>query len=286
MKETPQDHRSVKQLTINSVSAQDALLANLRSESQTIGAGIPYVVVPEGFKVQSLEKLLVAPVRTRALAEFVDVGSFIAYVGTRKDDRAIVTANEKASAFTAILDYHHERAAAFGEHVATLKLTPTEEWSAWAASNRKPMTQQAFAEFIESNLPDIAEPNGATILEVSKSLQIDKKVNFLSSTRLQDGNREFVFQESQDASACKGTMRVPETFTLGLAPFLGAAKYSLTARLRFRMEEGKLTLWYDLLRPHKVIEDAFESVVQEIATGLKMAILRGSVSIPQVVPGL
>ena len=277
---TTGDREVVARLSIDEHDAQSAVLARLQSVPQTIGAGIPYVVVPDGYKVHPLENLMTAPVRTRARAKFVNVESFLAYVGARKDDRSIVTADEKGASVTAIIDYHHERAAAFGEHVATLNLTPTDEWVAWQGSNAKRMTQHQFAEFIENNLPDIASPTGAEVLEVAKSLAIDKKVAFLSSTRLQDGNREFIYQESQEASAAKGTLRVPETFTLGLAPYLGAAKYSLVARLRFRIEESKLVLWYDLLRPHKVVEDAFNNVVAQLETGLKVSVLRGSVAIP------
>lgn len=281
MKEnTPNESQVTARVGLSSNEAQDSLLASLRSTPQTIGAGIPYVVVPAGFEIKALERLMVAPVRTRAKADFVNVASFASYVGARKEDRTIVTADEKGASVTAIIDYHHERAAAFGEHVVTLKLTPTDEWAAWQTANGKRMSQHQFAEFIENNLPDIASPTGAEVLEVAKSLAIDKKVNFLSSTRLQDGNREFVYQESQEASAAKGTLRVPETFTLGLAPFLGAAKYSLVARLRFRIEEAKLVLWYDLLRPHKVVEDAFNSVVAQLEVGLKLTILRGSISVP------
>lgn len=287
MKETPKEATTgageataKTQLRVDSDQAQNALLANLLSNPQALGAGIPFLLAPADFRLVALEKLMVAPVRTRAKADCVDVESFTTYVGDRKEDRTIVTADEKGSSVTAIIDYHHERAAAFGEHVATLKLTPTDEWAAWQAANGKRMSQHQFAEFIENNLPDIASPTGAEVLEVAKSLAIDKKVAFLSSTRLQDGNREFVYQESQEASAAKGTLRVPETFTLGLAPFLGAAKYSLVARLRYRIEETKLVLWYDLLRPHKVAEDAFNNVVALLQTRLKLTILRGSITIP------
>lgn len=280
MKETPEQDPVSARLVLNSPWAQDSVIAALRTAPSVIGAGVPYVVVPEGFKVQAMEKYMVAPVRTRAKADFVNVESFLAYVGARKEDRTIVTADEKGSAVTAIIDYHHERGAAFGEHVATLKLTPTDEWAAWASANGRRMGQHAFAEFIENNLPDIAQPSGSEVLEIARSLAIDKKVAFLSSTRLQDGNREFVYQESQEASSAKGALQVPETFTLGLAPYLGSAKYSLTARLRFRLEEAKLALWFDLLRPHKVVEDAFNHVVAQLEAGLKTSILRGSVSIP------
>jgi uncharacterized protein YfdQ (DUF2303 family) len=271
------------QVVADGETTQDSLIASLRSTPQAVGAGIPFVVIPEGFRVHALERLMVAPVRTRATARFDDASSFLSYVKARKENRSIVTANEANKVVKAILDYHSERGAAFGEHTAELQLKATDEWAIWTAASGKRMGQNAFAEFIENNLPDIADPTGAEVLEVAKNLQIDKKVNFLSSVRLQDGNREFTFQEAQEATSAKGTVRVPETFTVGLAPFLGASKYSLTARLRFRMVEGKLELWFDLLRPHKVVEDAFNNVVAALEAGLSVEILRGAISVPSCV---
>lgn len=275
-------HKTASAVRFDSDAIQNLALSAISAEPKVVGAGTPFLLVPEGFGIESLEHLLVAPARERAKAELLDVASFVAYVRPRKTDRSVFTASRSEFRVSTILDFHHPgRGPAFGEHRAALALKTTPEWSTWFGANKKRMGQHDFAEFLEDNLPDVAFPSGATLLETATALRIEKKVNFLSSTRLQDGNREFVYQEAQEATADKGALRVPESFTLGLAPFEGSAKYEIAARLRFRLEEGKLALWFELVRPHKVIEDAFKHVVSEISTALDVTVLTGAVEIPK-----
>jgi uncharacterized protein YfdQ (DUF2303 family) len=52
--------------------------------------------------------------------------------------------------------------------------------------------------------------------------------------------------------------KVPDKFTLGIVPFVGALGIEIDARLRFRIgNDGKLSFAYVLNRPFKVIRDAF-----------------------------
>ena len=41
----------------------------------------------------------------------------------------------------------------------------------------------------------------------------------------------------------------------------------MTARFRYRITEGKLTLRYQLVNPHKVVEAAIAAIVERIGTG-------------------
>ncbi|MBO9496339.1 DUF2303 family protein [Thalassotalea sp. G20_0] len=66
----------------------------------------------------------------------------------------------------------------------------------------------------------------------------------------------------------KSSVEVPEEFTIGVAPFHNGDKYELKARLRYRIHEGQLTIWYQLIEPEQVIEDDFKGVCQEIAEAL------------------
>lgn len=270
-------------LKTTSTELGDLLLSGVAKEAHFIGqGGVPYTVVPGGFSVAPLEHLMSAPARTRAAVLVRDVASLLGYLKAHDEGRTAIFADDDALAVQAIVDYHRPAGPGFGEHVVTLKLDRRPEWKTWLESNRKVMNQATFAQFVEDNLPDIAAPEGAVVLEVVRTLEARKKVNFLSAVRLQDGNREFTYEEQTDASAAKGTLKVPEVFTLGLQPFRGAAKYRLDARLRFRIEDGgKLTLWYDLVRPHLVLESAFADVVQEIAAATSLEVRIGSVSVPK-----
>lgn len=261
----------------------ELLLSGVAKGACFIGeGGVPYTVVPTGFEVRSLEHLLASPARKRAVVTVRDVASLLGYLKAHDEGRTAIFADDTALHVFAVIDYHRPAGPGFGEHVVSLQLERRPEWKTWLDANKRAMNQAAFAQFVEDNLPDIAAPEGAVVLEVVRTLEARKKVNFLSSVRLQDGNRELIFEEQTDASAAKGTLKVPEVFTLGLQPFRGAGKYRIDARLRFRIEDGgKLTLWYDLVRAHLVLESAFADVVREIATALSIEVRIGSVTVPR-----
>jgi uncharacterized protein YfdQ (DUF2303 family) len=163
----------------------------------------------------------------------------------------------------------------WGDHRVTYTCPHTTEWRTWIGANKKPMNQVDFAQFIEDNLPDIVE--GALLLEVSRTLEAKKKVNFASGIRLSDGQNQFTYEEQIEGTAGKGQFKVPETFALGLSVFEGGDKYAVEARLRYRINEGKLALWYDLTRPHKIVEDAVKGVWKSIEEGTGSTILHAAV---------
>jgi uncharacterized protein YfdQ (DUF2303 family) len=73
---------------------------------------------------------------------------------------------------------------------------------------------------------------------------------------------------------------VPETFALGIAVFEGGDRYHVEARLRYRIADGgKMTMWFDLLRPHKVLEDALSFVWKAIEAELGMQVLNGGIKV-------
>ena len=115
------------------------------------------------------------------------------------------------------------------------------------------------------------------MLEVSRTLEAKKKVNFASGIRLANGEVQFTYEEQIQGTAAKGQIKVPETFVLGIPVFHGGPRYHVEARLRYRIADGgAMTMWYDLLRPHKIIEHAALEVWKEIETETGESILHGS----------
>ncbi len=166
--------------------------------------------------------------------------------------------------------------AGWREHTATHSCRPTNEWIRWVNQSGKAMNQVQFAEFIEDNLLDIHAPPGADLLELARNLEAKKTIKFSSSFRSTDGQRKLVYDEDVQSGTSKGDMKVPETFILGLMVFKGGASYKVEARLRYRFPEGKLSFSYDLVRPHKIIEAAFNDVFTKIAKECGTKILNGS----------
>jgi len=245
---------------------------------------IPYAIVPSGATVQSLANQYVRewPKRRAGTVQLADAASFITYVNYFKQTESIVFANPADNVITAVLDYHQagvEGAPRWGQHRATLKLTHTVAWSRWITQDGAKVDQLAFAEFIEDNLQDIADPDGSTILQVSRSLEATKEVGFKSGLRLSSGETQLTYNERIEATAQidQKTMAIPEQFILGLIPFDGGEeKYKLVARLRYRIASGgKLTIGFDLLRPDLVEDDARKTTLQLIESRIGLPLLRG-----------
>jgi uncharacterized protein YfdQ (DUF2303 family) len=130
-----------------------------------------------------------------------------------------------------------------------------------SGANGKQMSQADFARFIEDNAPDCVAPSAADMIEIARSLEAKKAVNFSSAVRLDNGQSQLTYEETIQGTAAKGRLVVPELFDIGSPVFEGDGRYAVTARLRYRIAEGgKLSLWYDLVRPHKIIEDAVKEL--------------------------
>jgi len=226
-----------------------------------------YAVLPEGHKLQDLEQYQDRPRRIEKDLNLATARSFIKYVADFGTDYSVVFANLKNQQFKAILDYHDPlNGPGWCQHTATYSCPVDIRWKTWKGNDGKPMPQVDFARFIEDNLIDIANPSGSDMLTIAKSLQAKKNIEFKSDQRLSNGDIQFTYNETTNGSA--GQLEVPEEFTLGIPVYEGGAKYEVTARLRYRISDGKLVMWYDLLRPDRMEEDAFKEVEQEINTGL------------------
>ncbi len=64
-------------------------------------------------------------------------------------------------------------------------------------------------------------------------------------------------------------------FTLGIPIHVNGPAYRIPVRLRWRLQEGKVAFWYEIVRPHRFIEDALREVRQQIAESVNPPILAG-----------
>jgi hypothetical protein len=211
--------------------------------------GRPLVFVPKHLDVKDLSHLLPSPAR---LEQKVTLDTPAAFA---------------SRPFWTITRSRTLRAGT--SHRAHLVLLNTVAWQEWTRANRQAMSQADFAQFIEDHIPDIAVPAGAELLEVARNFEARKGVDFKSVQRVSDGSVQFSYNEDVQGTSRAGSMKVPNEFILGIAPFEGTPKYQVLARLRYRIEAGgKLMLWFDLLRLQDVLDAAFAAVETEIRAAL------------------
>lgn len=223
--------------------------------------------------VINLESLQPNPKRKRARVTVYDTASFIAYVLAHRITNVtaiFVNTGPSGATFTAILDYHHQNQvnivlepANWGEHVCILELRTTPEWQTWFGNNNKPIGQEAFAEFILDNRRDIVRPDAGILMDVARLLVAKKSVDFKSGINLKTGANHLEFVETIEArgvaSRVEDAMDVPDTFVLGIVPFIGGDGVEIEAQLRFRIHDRKLSFVYVMLQPHKIIEAAVQA---------------------------
>lgn len=240
------------------------------------------VLLPPGWSHKTIdyEDKLAAPLRKRATPVFTDVDSFINYCSLHGDAlRSTVFCSadyiKGTASFQAILDDHgpSEDAPRWREHRASYQPVFSREWTTWIAKNADPMTQVNFATFIEDNMKDIVSAEGtatgAQMLEMALNFEARQDMRFKSSTRLQSGAVEMVFVQSDDDQTVT-KMQMFERFCIGIPVYWGGDAYRIDARLRYRVRDGKLTFWYELIRADKTMEAATNTVIEKIRskTGL------------------
>lgn len=207
-----------------------------------------------------------------------DVNSFAEYWGKHSDSDSEVFADRESRTVTAVLDANTGTGARWQQHRLKLGLQYSQAWQAWTAFDGRPLDQEAFAEFLEDNRADIHDPPAADMLEIASSLQASTKAEFQSGIVLANGQRKLSYVEQTTAQAGqRGDLTIPTEITLGLAVFEGSAVAdAVTARFRYRISNGKLSLHYKLDRPADVISTAFAGVVAEVERLCSATVLRGN----------
>jgi uncharacterized protein YfdQ (DUF2303 family) len=260
---------------------QTALAAGAASvQPVTSHGGIPFVAVPDGYKVHDLESLLPVPTRKRAEVTITDTDSFIHYTkkhGVTDTTTIFADIDAEASRFNLIgvLNDHGTDAGAaqWRDHQCKFQPAQAVEWKRWLSRNKQHFSQTDFAAWLEENLPDIASvagmPSGADILKMALGFEANSDKKLRSKVNLQDGGVQFEFVDDSTQET-RTTMQAFERFTLGLPVFDGSTSaYPLEARLKYREKDGKLTFWYELIRPDRVFKTAVTDELGRIkeATG-------------------
>lgn len=227
--------------------------------------GLPFVMVPNDCRLEFIAQgsQIEHPHRHIGTAKMRDVKSFTKYVNELNIESVTkIYATLEPARFIAVFNDHAEFPG-FRDHRCDFTVTPSREWQTWTGRDRKSMSQLQFAELLEDNLPDIVTPAGADMLELALNFEATKNASFRSVQRLRDGSVNFSWVD-ETAGKDGGTIGMPAVFIINIPVFENGLAYEVTARLKYRVADGKLAIWYELVRPHKTLETAFRAIWAEI----------------------
>ena len=257
---------------VNNGHALVAALAAANIETQTIN-GTPAIVLPEGYSLERQDDLRDKPIRVKQSVVAHDVKGFEDYINAFKLDHTRLFAGLKPRPkLVGVIDYHHRDGdPEWGQHSISCAMMHSEEWTRWMGFNKKKTGQIEFAEFIEENYRDVTAPSAAELLAIALNISSMRDVEFKSDARLSSGEVQFSYVQKEVA----GQMRLPERITIAPPVFVSGQRYPFEARLKHRINDGKLTLWLELDRPDLVVEHAYAQELIAIEAGTGIAVFRG-----------
>lgn len=232
--------------------------------------GTVSMVETPGYIREHAEDDLPGPRRVKRGLVVRDVPSLIGYIREYVDDNGDYTAEgckgtlevwAEQPNVVAILDGVY----GWRQHTATLTLTVSPEWTEWTKIHDQMLDQETFADFIDSHMSQIAEPDGAKLLEVCQTLTGATNVSWKSQAILANGQRQFRWEENVDAKAGqKGDLIIPSNLILALRVFRGSAPVAVPARFRYQLRNGNLSIGIKLIQPTDVVDTAFDTVINQI----------------------
>ncbi|MFV0432842.1 MAG: DUF2303 family protein [Leucobacter sp.] len=259
-----------------------AELATRAAEPVEVEHGDVFLIdSPNGKQVLEVPALPLHADRATNTRTVTNAEAFIEYVTRHGDHQTEVWADAKNNRVVAVIDAHADIDTAederFGweKHKVILVLEHTPAWNAWV-NGQAIRGQVEFAEHIEEYAENVVEPSSAELLEIAQTLQGARKADFTSGTRLSNGEIKFQYVEEVQGKAGKhGDLIIPEEFKVALNPYIGGEGYRVTAKLRWRLDCGNVSIYYKLLNLDLVLEAAFADVVKAITERVEFPVFNG-----------
>lgn len=228
-----------------------------------------FLIVPSGFSEKEVSDAyglkLAKPKYIKQTVTIETADSLVDYVNRYKGADTVLFAEISSNRIVALIDYHAPDQAAHVSHRAKLELPFSEEWQLWTKVSGKLMAQLEFARFLEENAADVRAPDAGELLDACRDLQVRRKVNFTKAVRTASDNENFEYAEETNATTKKGDLELPTRFQLGLPVYFGDAEREVFAFLRWRLDEGSLTLGIQLHRIEHVRQAVFKQIVLDVA---------------------
>lgn len=219
-------------------------------------------------EVLDLERFMPEPRRVAGVYNTADVASFVDYItafAAANVEGTTIWVDQPSASIIAILNDAAPDTPAWRDHRAQVSLTRTPEWNLWLSHDGQLMRQEAFAEHIQEGITEITDPPGADMLEIAQSIQGKTDVDWKAASRVDNGAIGLQYAETIEAKAGRdGKLEIPDTITLGIAPYIGEEPFEVKGRIRYRVKDGALTIGYKLDRPSEVERAVLEDIITRL----------------------
>jgi uncharacterized protein YfdQ (DUF2303 family) len=251
--------------------------------------GVPAVLVPAGANVKTFEELTHRdrPQRTIANKHMRGTQQFLNYYNRFANEESTIYVDVDNAKFRAVIDHFgYSEDTDNGDHIVNYTCPETEEWQFWKKMDKQWMSQDDLSEFLQDHHLQIIKPSpqmfsvqekdvvfdklpdGAQMLEIAKTLSVNSDSAITSGKNMHNGAMKFEYNENINGVAgAKGEFEIPTYFVIGVELFKDGNAYLILCRFKYRKDGPKLSLRFEMVRPHKTHEHAVRDVIDQIQNG-------------------
>tara|TARA_R110000851_G_scaffold322318_2_gene488271 strand:- start:340 stop:1194 length:855 start_codon:yes stop_codon:yes gene_type:complete len=167
-------------------------------------------------EIVNLERYLKNPSSIKENRSFDDLRGFVEYVSDYKADTTVIFAGRES--IEAIFDYHQKDSPKWSTHRASYAIRASARWAIWLRAHNVWMDQKQFAEFLDTGLNEIIDPEQADILHLVKNFRatVSQEVESEES----EGGTSFNYRKITKAGNSKTeSLTIPDSLTIKLQPF-------------------------------------------------------------------
>lgn len=203
----------------------------------------------------------------------IEPASFVDYIRSYKSETAICRASLGSNKIEAVLDYHGQARKGDAlaavpqraKHIVTLLCPYDLDYAKWKKVLGQPLDQAELAEVLEDLVHTIGMPPAADILEAINDLKIDRQVKFKSARNIENGTVRFTYEEvDAEQPGDAGQVTLPKEVQIIVPIFQGGDAVQITAKLRHRLDRGKVVFILAVPGLDKIERDIFRSLAEKV----------------------
>jgi uncharacterized protein YfdQ (DUF2303 family) len=252
-------------------SAIKAISALSVVESQIFALqGLDYNValVPESYKLESLERFADQPARFRGNYKTTLINEYIKYINDHGTPECTVFVDETTMTSKAILDMGRPDEPLWGTHKAELALVKTPEYQAILQNDNAKLEQQALIDFAEDWEEAIVFfDNQDKPLDFRKTINTLRKLKINANAESEQtvGNFNAARSTLEQIEIKAGQEELPAYFFFQCSPYDGFNLFSFTCQLRAINDQKQVVIKYRIMQlalKQIAIAEEFKNLLQ------------------------
>lgn len=233
-----------------------------------VGSKAVPIIIGEGDKVASLERLLMKPSRPRGELVCHDPVSFIDSVNRECDSAALVVHDLSSDVprISAVSNY----IAGWRDHRVLLSLQESRQMKFWRGFIGKRMKPSEFADAIEAHSDDFVDPRSASLIEMVRSLRVHGSVTWNEASDPDTSAIHLTYVRESKATAGKATdIELRRDAKIEIPLYVGDVKVSVDIRLQHLLTDTALQVWFACPTLQTLVEKRNDDICKQIVDGVK-----------------